>query len=335
MMGKTDFKLLTVIIPVYNGADKITNCLDSIYQQGLNEEMFEVICVDDSSADNTSQVITEYGQGCKNLILLRNEENKCIGGARNVAIKAAKGKYVIFVDHDDRLDNLQKLIFYIEKWTPDVIMYDFCLKYADGKIIVQNHYSKNTPYLVQSGPLFLKTNEISWLSCSYCVKKEYIEIHQLYFEENVFFEDVDWSIKCVINASSIVFVPESMYQYYQYPIQTTKIKNELKKIGQNFYLSERIRMVAQSVSNEDIKKIILGHYYYHYKCSIVRFWWRLKYQDRIQLLRKYPLYLERDNKDVLLVLASHYPRIFNILISFVKPGLYLAYRMKQLVKRSY
>jgi glycosyltransferase involved in cell wall biosynthesis len=95
-------KLLSIVIPIYNGADKLTNCLNSIYQQGLDEETFEVLCVDDCSTDNTSKVIEEYALGHSNLIVLKNDINKNIGGARNTGIKAANGKYIMFfVDYDD------------------------------------------------------------------------------------------------------------------------------------------------------------------------------------------------------------------------------------------
>ena len=45
---------LSIIIPVYNGAKEIGRCLDSVYSQALSEDLFEVICVDDSSPDEST-----------------------------------------------------------------------------------------------------------------------------------------------------------------------------------------------------------------------------------------------------------------------------------------
>lgn len=55
---------LSIIIPVYNGDKEIGRCLDSIYSQGLDENQFEVICVDDASpSDSTAEAVRSYKYG--------------------------------------------------------------------------------------------------------------------------------------------------------------------------------------------------------------------------------------------------------------------------------
>ena len=74
---------LSIILPVYNVAAFIPRALDSIYSQGMKEDDFEVICVDDCSPDNSYEVMTNYlyeGRHPENLIILRHSVNKCIGG---------------------------------------------------------------------------------------------------------------------------------------------------------------------------------------------------------------------------------------------------------------
>ena len=85
----------SIIIPVYNGEQYIKNCLDSIYRQGLGDDDFEVICVNDCSTDNTAQVISEYGKFHQNLRLINHETNRRQGGARNTGVKVAEGKYIL------------------------------------------------------------------------------------------------------------------------------------------------------------------------------------------------------------------------------------------------
>lgn len=60
---------VSFIIPVYNAERLVERCLDSIYALGLPEEQFEIICVDDCSSDNSSQVITAYQQRYINILL--------------------------------------------------------------------------------------------------------------------------------------------------------------------------------------------------------------------------------------------------------------------------
>lgn len=72
--------LLSIIIPVYNGEGFITKCIDSIYNQGLAPDEFEVICVDDCSTDATPRVLHELAALRPNLTVLRHNVNKRQGG---------------------------------------------------------------------------------------------------------------------------------------------------------------------------------------------------------------------------------------------------------------
>lgn len=73
-------KTFSIIIPVYNGQDIVGRALDSIYSQGLAEESFQVICVDDSSPTmETFDVLNNYkynGTHPSNLLVLRHELNR-------------------------------------------------------------------------------------------------------------------------------------------------------------------------------------------------------------------------------------------------------------------
>ena len=89
--------LLSIIIPAFNAERYIYKCLDSIYKKGgLNKEYFnliETIVVDDCSVDNTSTFVAEYvaNNGITNLLLVRHEQNRQQGAARNTGLKTAQG----------------------------------------------------------------------------------------------------------------------------------------------------------------------------------------------------------------------------------------------------
>ena len=67
--------LLSIVIPVYNGAKNISKCLDSIWTQKINEYEYEVICVDDCSTDNTISVLEKIKQEHDNLRIIKNDKN--------------------------------------------------------------------------------------------------------------------------------------------------------------------------------------------------------------------------------------------------------------------
>ena len=92
----------SVIVPVYNVEKYIKQCLDSIKFQTFKD--FEVICVDDCSTDNSAKIVEEYVQKDSRFKLIRHEQNKGVSAARNTALDAATGEYIIFVDSDDWVD---------------------------------------------------------------------------------------------------------------------------------------------------------------------------------------------------------------------------------------
>jgi glycosyltransferase involved in cell wall biosynthesis len=88
--------LVSVIIPIYNGATTIGRALQSVFAQSFTD--FEVICVDDGSTDDTASVLTAFG----NKIRIVNQANRGFPGARNAGVAASRGELLALIDHDDQ-----------------------------------------------------------------------------------------------------------------------------------------------------------------------------------------------------------------------------------------
>jgi glycosyltransferase involved in cell wall biosynthesis len=93
-----DTKLVSVIVPAFNAATNIRQTLDSVRVQTY--QTFEVIVVDDGSADGTSDIVEEFVRADSRFRLVR-QENRGVGDARNVGIRSARGKYIAPLDADD------------------------------------------------------------------------------------------------------------------------------------------------------------------------------------------------------------------------------------------
>ena len=96
---------LSIIIPVYNAEQYLKKCLESVFQQNLKLEDFEVICINDGSTDKTQQILEEFQKKYTNIIL-ENQENFGEAISRNKAIFLSKGEYITFLDSDDYYDAL-------------------------------------------------------------------------------------------------------------------------------------------------------------------------------------------------------------------------------------
>lgn len=95
---------ISIVIPVFNTEKFLPTCLDSLLNQDLTQDEYEIICVDDGSTDSCSSILKKYAldNPCIKVI---TQKNKGQSAARNVGLYSAVGKYVWFVDSDDMIDN--------------------------------------------------------------------------------------------------------------------------------------------------------------------------------------------------------------------------------------
>ena len=97
-MNKNE-NLISIIMPAYNCEKYIGEAIDSVLAQSCRN--WELIIIDDGSADNTSSIITEYLQKDSRISLLSNEKNIGVSATRNRGIEFAKGNWIAFLDSDD------------------------------------------------------------------------------------------------------------------------------------------------------------------------------------------------------------------------------------------
>lgn len=100
---------VSVIVPIYNNEFSLKKCLESIAMQTLKE--IQIILVNDGSEDSSGDICDEYEKK-DNRIEVYHNSNQGVSEARNFGIKKAKGKYIMFVDADDTVDNLMLEVLY-------------------------------------------------------------------------------------------------------------------------------------------------------------------------------------------------------------------------------
>ena len=100
---------LSIIIPVYNVAEWLSETVDSILAQTFRD--FELVLVDDGSTDGSGELCDQYAAG-DNRIRVIHQKNAGVSVARNVGVAAARGDYIGFTDSDDIIeaDMYQRLL---------------------------------------------------------------------------------------------------------------------------------------------------------------------------------------------------------------------------------
>ena len=110
---------ISVIIPCYNVQDYLNDCFDSVLSQTFKD--FEIICVEDASTDNTSQILKDYEN---KIHIIYNQNNKGLAESRNIGLNSARGEYIYFLDSDDTIspDCLEVLYNKISQDNSDMVM---------------------------------------------------------------------------------------------------------------------------------------------------------------------------------------------------------------------
>ena len=214
---KTD-RVISFILPIYNVAKWLPDCLDSLLEQDIPPEDYEIICVNDGSPDNSREIVLEYAARHSNIVLV-DKENGGVSSARNAGIDAASGKYVWFVDPDDKIRaNILAKLF--EKITDEDVVHfpfeyieerDFGLK--SGQIELNYHSNFQTA----SSDLQKKfsDNTLAYVSIWSCiVKRSFILQNGFKFNEQMtFVEDVYFKFLIESRCGKSAYIEEALYYY--------------------------------------------------------------------------------------------------------------------------
>ena len=236
---------LSIVIPVYNGANTIKRCLDSIWRQNLPENEYEVICVDDCSTDDSISVLNEIAVSHSQLRILKNPENLRAGGARNHGVREANGEYILFIDADDYFypDGLNKAYKYQKEKRLDILMMDMSRQYHIGD---NPNLTMNFPnHDIMDGKSFILKNSCPFGPTKYVFRKNLMIENGVWFEENCCCEDVDWCLRLTLLAKKIQYLPEILEVYLQNPSGTTSVEHiKFKTVSDKMFAAKRLYEIS-------------------------------------------------------------------------------------------
>jgi len=126
--------LISVITPVYNAERYILETMDSVLNQTFTD--FEYLLIDDFSPDNSAEIIKEYQKRDSRIKYIKLNENSGAAVARNTGIEHAQGRYVAFIDSDDKWypTKLEKQLKYMEEENKAFTYTKFELINDDGSL---------------------------------------------------------------------------------------------------------------------------------------------------------------------------------------------------------
>lgn len=213
-MNKYD---IAFIIPAYNVAEYLSECLDSILMQSnINKQ---IIIINDGSSDNTLEIAQEYKKKYAYISII-NKNNEGVSVARNVGIEIANAEYICFMDGDDKylFDYASAFLEKCRKYDLDIIRGRY------QRFKTEEIYKSVYPHLVlcKNEPLtgkeylqktiLMRTSEVvPWLGF---FKSSFLKHNNIVFPDGISYtEDQLFFLNALLNAHRILDVPDIFYGY--------------------------------------------------------------------------------------------------------------------------
>ena len=205
----------SVVIPVYNVADYLTACVDSVLSGDCSD--YEIILVDDGSTDNRSGPLCDaLAARSPGRIRVIHQENLGLGGARNTGLEAARGEYLFFLDGDDTItpDALSTLSRAVETYRhPDVIAFflELCPEGGGPSSGLQRHSlpAGRVCTLAQHPAMLLDTPS----ACARLWRRELFLQSGIRYPNHLWYEDLYTTENLLLEAGSVVGLELPLYRY--------------------------------------------------------------------------------------------------------------------------
>lgn len=223
---------LSVIVPIYKVEPYLSKCVDSLLNQDLSKEDYEIILVDDGSPDGCPAICDEYADTYDNVKVI-HRNNGGLSAARNSGIEVAQGRYVQFVDSDDYLEPnvLKTLVEKMEVDDLDIFRFNYRNVNEQYEVFEPNKVSK--PFVdyrdeICDGLTFL--NERLGFGCyawQFMLRRELLE--GCTFKEGIYFEDMEWTPRLLLKAKRVTSTDLMVYNYLMRQGSITQSVDEKKK----------------------------------------------------------------------------------------------------------
>lgn len=254
---------VSIIIPIYNGEKHLAECLDTIQNQTYTN--LEIICINDGSRDKSLSILKEYQKKDDRFIVI-DQKNAGQSKARNEGIRRASGKYISFVDCDDfiELDMIEKMVLKAEETNADIVITNFSLyfedtgRYESYRDEVLYYTLKNKVFTVEECPEIIKYVGV-W---DKLFETDFLKKNNLFFWENIIYEDHLYSVQAELYANRISLIPEHLYYYRKNAGESITDKEADNDAFKTDFL--RIHKKIQEILDENKTSLKVNKAYYEF-----------------------------------------------------------------------
>lgn len=254
---------LSIVVNMYNTAAFLHKCMDSLLQQDIPGDSYEIILVDDGSTDNSLELAYEYANQSRShidwpTIKICAHSNKGLAAARNTGVDAAIGEYLCFVDPDDYIEknSLALLLQQMDEEHLDVLRFNYQKVDEDGNWLPDSAMETKFDYTskIMSGVEFiaerLTTTCYVW---AYIYRLGVIRENNIRFVEGCYFDDTPW-LPQVLQKVQRVNCTNVRHLYYLQRIgslvHTTNRESVMRKVRGQLDLIQMMSVQMKTANRE-------------------------------------------------------------------------------------
>lgn len=233
--------LVSVVIPVYKTPEAfLRSCIESVLRQKICD--FEMILVDDGSPDDCGGICDEYA-AADDRIQVIHQKNAGVSKARNTGLERVKGRYLTFLDADDKLDTCawEKAVDALIKYDADAVVFGWNDFTPDGKT---SHIVTQKIQVLQVEDVICQIASDNYLCGGGYPWNKMWDVHKikaaygtfLTFNEYIYtYEDKLWVIEILKKLDRVVLLPDVLYEYRFLPQSLSQSEIAWKKRQFNAY----------------------------------------------------------------------------------------------------
>ena len=244
----------SIIIPVYNVAPYLRECLDSVLAQTFTD--WEAICVDDGSTDGSGEILDEYAAKDKRFRVI-HQKNAGVSAARNVALDETRGEWLEFIDADDSIvpDALSRFVSVANK--ADVVFFGCIMTLRDGfrRAYILPDWAvspveESTAAQISSLAFNALGDVFGWTWDKF-IRRDVVERFHIRFDRAIsFFEDELFTLEVMNVAESFATLSDCLYRYRQTADGlTAQGASDFDVLGETFM------RVGTKLNNSGLRKI--------------------------------------------------------------------------------
>jgi len=286
--------LFSVIVPIYNSERYLIECVQSVLKQDFKS--LEIILVDDCSTDKTSQICDSLGKQNESIKVISHKKNCGVSASRNSGIKAARGKYISFLDSDDCLfdgclNSIAKLIE--EKSSLDLII---------GKYISQRYSRRDEDSSYQDFATYDNTSidsdnpdgvvvhikdfsSFAGKCWRYVINRNFIIKNELHFIRINIYEDREYVARLLCLARKFAFYDGYLYWWRQKSQGLSYLMDYSKDYNIAASFLEVANEICKFIKNNDLSDLKMEFLYTQIEASLKAFSISLYMYNRTEIYK--------------------------------------------------